>query len=306
LGIDSQLAQNWALEVDYIGTKANHLDDLRYFNQPEPGVGALQPRRPYPDFNMSNFFTSDNNSFYSALQVKLTKKFSSGFTFLISYTFANDMADGAGNEYGGVNADFPQDDNNREANWGPSATASRQRFVFSPIWRLPVGNGKRWLNRSGVVNGFLGGWEISGIWTIQSGFPFPVTSTGDYSNTGSVSPRPDRTCSGVGQKTVSSWFDASCFTTTALVLALASGQPRFGNSGRNILDVPGRNNIDLALMKDFRMGERFKLQFRAESFNIFNQAHFGYPVPIVGDPNIGQIGSASDGRDTQFGLKLQF
>jgi hypothetical protein len=302
-GIQSQLAQNWALEANYVGTKANHLDAQRqFFNQPEPGVGDLQPRRPYPDFSIMGFFTSDQNSFYNALQVELTKKFSGGFTALTSYTFSKAMDDGGGSEFG----QYPQDDNNRKANWARSAVDARHRLVFSPIWQLPVGNGKRWLNRSGVVNGILGGWEISAVWSIQSGFPFGAVSSQDFSNTGSVTPYPDRTCSGVGHKTVSSWFDASCFTTTALALALASGQPRFGNSGRNILDVPGRNNIDLALMKDFRMGERFKLQFRAESFNIFNQAHFGYPVPIVGDPNIGQIGSASDGRDTQFGLKLQF
>jgi hypothetical protein len=308
-GTESQLAQNWALEVDYIGTKANHLDNAHsYFNQPEPGVGDLQPRRPYPDFNVMAFFSSDDNSFYNALQVKLTKKFSRGFMFLTSYTFAKSMDDGGGNEAwgGGLAANNPQDDNNREANWAPSVMNVRQRFVFSPIWHLPVGNGKRWLNRSGVANGFLGGWEISGVWSIQSGFPFPVTSAEDYSNTGTADARPDRTCRGVGQKTVSSWFNASCFTTAALAQALANGQPRFGNSGRDILDGPGRNNLDLALMKDFQLGERFKLQFRAESYNMFNRADFGYPNAMVGNPYIGQLTSASDGRDMQFGLKLSF
>jgi hypothetical protein len=79
-GIASPVAQNWALQPNYIGTKANHLDNAQiFFNQPEPGVGDPQPRRPYPDFNVMAFFTSDNNSFYNALQLKLTKKFSSGF-----------------------------------------------------------------------------------------------------------------------------------------------------------------------------------------------------------------------------------
>ena len=128
----------------------------------------------------------------------------------------------------------------------------------------------------------------------------------DFSNTGSTNARPDRTCSGVGHKVVSEWFDASCFNTDALAAALASGQPRFGNSSRDILDAPGLNNWDFALMKDFQLTERFKLQFRAEWFNLFNQAHFGVPVDTVGNPNIGQIGSAGDGRDTQFGMKLVF
>ncbi|HEV2381770.1 MAG TPA: hypothetical protein VG206_18530, partial [Terriglobia bacterium] len=69
---------------------------------------------------------------------------------------------------------------------------------------------------------------------------------------------------------------------------------------------PGINSLDVALMKDFQFGERMKLQFRGESFNIFNQAHFGVPVATVGNPNIGQIGSAGDGRDIQFGMKAVF
>jgi len=303
-GIESQLAQNWALEADYIGTKANHLDNVRYyFNQPEPGVGDLQPRRPYPDFNIMAFFTSDDNSFYNSLQMKLTKKFSNGFTFLTSYTYAKSLDDGGGNEN---YSEVPQDDNDRRANWGRTSYDARQRLAFSSIWQLPVGYGRRWMNRTGVVNGFLGGWELSGVWSIQSGFPFTVLSSQDFSNTGSTSARPDRTCSGVGHKTVSSWFDASCFNTDALSTALANGQPRFGNSGRDILDAPGINNLDFALMKDFRLSERFKLQFRAEAFNSVNQAHFGYPVTTVGNPSIGQLTSAGDGRDIQFGLKLSF
>jgi hypothetical protein len=202
------------------------------------------------------FFTSDNNSFYNALQLKLTKKFSSGFIFLTSYTFAKSLSDGEGNEYGGFAPapQYPQDDNNRRANYARALGDARHRFVFSPIWESPVGKGQRWLNQSGVANGILGGWKVSGVWTIQSGFPLGPTSSQDFSNTGSLTARPDRTCSGVGHKTVSSWFDASCFTTTALAQALASGQPRFGNSGRNFLDAPGLNNLDLSLMKTFSSG----------------------------------------------------
>jgi hypothetical protein len=304
-GLESQLASNWALEADYIGTKANHLDSYElFFNQPAPGVGALQPRRPYPDFDYMAFFGSLNNSLYNALQTKLTKKFSNGFTFLISYTWAKSMDDGGGNEGGGT--ELPQYIYDWRVNWARTLFDARQRFVFSPIWQLPFGNGRRWLNRTGVVNGILGGWEVTSVWQIQSGFPFTVLSTTDYSNTNSQSPRPDRTCSGVGSKTISSWFNASCFNTNALSAALTAGTPRFGNAGRDILDAPGLNNVDLALLKDFAFGERFKLEFRAEAFNIANQAHFGYPVNAVGNPAIGQLTGASDGRDIQFGLKLSF
>ena len=303
-GIESQLAQNLALEVDYTGTKANHLDNVRFFfNQPGPGLGDPQPRRPYPDFNHMAFFSSDDNSFYNSLQVKLTKRFSSGFTFLTAYTYAKNLDDGGGNE---SYSEVPQDDNHREANWGRSVFDARHRFTFSSIWQLPVGNGRRFLNRGGVVNGILGGWEVSGVWTIQSGLPFTVHSSQDYANADSQSPRPDRICSGVGHKTISNWFDSTCFTTDALAAALANGHPRFGNSGSHILDGPGLDNLDIAFLKDFQLRESLKLQFRAEAFNSFNQAHFGGLVSTVGNANIGQIGSAGDGRDVQFGMKLVF
>ncbi len=122
-----------------------------------------------------------------------------------------------------------------------------------------MGNGKRFLNRGGAVNGILGGWELSGILSFQSGFPFGVLSAQDFSNTGSPSPYPDRICNGTGKRTAESWFDTSCFTTAALQQALASGHPRFGNSGRNILDGPGSNDWDLAMIKNFQFTERLQI-----------------------------------------------
>ncbi len=260
-GFESQFATNWALEAGYIGTKADHLDNGHiFFNQPEPGVGDLQPRRPYPDFNIMAFFTSDNSSIYHSLQMKLTKRFSKGLTFLTSYTLAKSIDNGEGNENGGtVPGNNPQDDNNLRANRARFSGDAHQRFVFSYIWQLPVGHGKRFLNRGGAVNGILGGWELSGILSFQSGFPFGVLSAQDFSNTGSPSPYPDRICNGTGKRTAESWFDTSCFTTAALQQALASGHPRFGNSGRNILDGPGSNDWDLAMIKNFQFTERLQI-----------------------------------------------
>ena len=128
----------------------------------------------------------------------------------------------------------------------------------------------------------------------------------DFSNTFSTNPRPDRTCSGVGKKTISSWFDTSCFTITTLQAAQGAGTPRFGNSGRNILDGPGLNNWDFNLMKNFGLSERFRLQFRFEMYNMWNYAHFGPPATRVGSSTIGRLTRAGEPRDIQFGLKLTF
>ena len=308
-GISSQLSQNWALEVNYIGTKGLRLGNLHLFaNQPYPGVGALQPRRPYPDFNIMLFTTPDSRSDYHSLQVKVNKRFGSGLSFLAAYTFAHSINDNEGDEGfgGGVGNSAPQDDNNLRQDRGRAVNDARQRLVFSYVYELPFGSGKRFLNRGGVVNGILGGWQVSGITSFQSGFPFSVLSNQDYSNTGTLTRRPDRTCNGEGQKNVDNWFDASCFTVASLAEDLASGHPRFGNAGRNVLTGPPLNNWDLALLKNFQIRERFKLQFRSEFFNTFNHPYFSAPETRVGNPNIGKISSASEPRDIQFGLKLSF
>jgi hypothetical protein len=308
-GIDTQLSQNWALEVDYVGNAARHLAFIHnYANQPEPGLGDLQARRPYPDYNVVGIATSDANSNYNSLQAKLTKRFSSGVSALVAYTFGKTLDDNEGNEgqYGGIGNSAPQDDNNVRSEYGRGYDDARQRLVTSYIWRLPVGKGNRYLNRGGVVDGFLGGWEFSGILSFQSGFPLSALSGLDYSNTGSDQPRPDRLCNGVGRKTVSSWFDTSCFTTSLLEAALASGTPRFGNSGRNILDGPGLANWDFGLYKNFRLSERFRLQFRSEFYNALNHPYFGYPNMTIGSGTVGMITSAGDPRDIQASLKLEF
>ena len=308
-GLSSQLAQNWAVEINYIGTKGTRLGNLHLFaNQPEPGVGDLQSRRPYPDFNIMLFTTPDANSVYHSLQGKLTKRFSNGFTLLTAYTLAHSIDDNEGDEgfAGGVGNSAPQDDNNLRADRGRTENDARQRLVFSYVWQLPIGKGKRFLDRAGWVGQVLGNWQTSGVVSLQSGFPFTVQSGQDFSNTGTLNARPDRTCNGAGNRTVDSWYDTSCFTTVALNAALTSGQPRFGNSGRNILTGPGTDNWDLALLKDFQLTERFKLEFRSEFFNSLNHARFGYPGGIVGSPTMGVITTAGEPRDIQFGLKLSF
>jgi hypothetical protein len=316
-GLESQLASNWALDVSYVGSTGRHLDDIHLFgNQPLPGVGAIQPRRPYPDFNNIAYFSSDADSNYNALQAKLTKRLSAGVQFLMSYTLGKTMSDEEGNEGG----QYPQDDNNLRANWARAQSDAHQRFVVSPSWSLPIGEGQRWLNGGGILSRVVGDWELSGIFETQTGLPFTVVSATDFSNSNSQSPRPDRTCSGVGPQTVSEWFNPACFTTSPLQAALAAGVPQFGNSGRNILSGPGLVNLDVALIKKIRLSERVRLQFRAEAFNIFNHPNFGNPNATcvttstatcapgpqdVGD-NIGQISTAGDPRDIQLGLKLLF
>jgi Carboxypeptidase regulatory-like domain len=310
VGFESQLSTNWSLGLDYVGNSATRLGDLHIFgNQPEPGLGALQPRRPYPDLGPFLYSSFDAISNYNSFQTKLTKRFSRGLTLLASYTFQKTLDDNEGDEgfVAGAGNFAPQDDNNLKANYGPSAFNAAQRFVVSYAYQLPLGSGMPFLNRGGVVNHIVGGWQFSGIVSLQSGFPFSALSPVDYSNTGSLNPFPDRVCNGNGgPKTIDKWFNTNCFTTTFLSQALNSGHPRFGDSGRNILIGPGLRNADLALLKNDQITQRIGLEFRAELFNAFNTPSFGAPGSTVGTPTYGVLTSSGDSREVQLAMKLLF
>lgn len=305
-GTETSLGRGSVLEINYIGNSGEHLTRLHDFgNQPEPGLGPLQPRRPYPAFNTTLYTDSDANANYNSLQAKFTKRFSGGLSLLASYTLAHAIDDAEGDEGGGVGLN-PQDDNNLAAERARSANDARNRFVFSYVYELPFGKNRRFLNQGPALNAILGGWAVSGIASFQSGFPITVLSIQDFSNTGSNSPRPDRICNGAGPHRVDDWFNASCFSTTVLQDALQSGQPRFGDSGRDILDGPGIQNFDFALLRRFSLWESRTLEFRAESFNLANHPNFGQPNATYGSALFGQIASAAAAREIQFALKFVF
>lgn len=313
-GLQSQLGLNWALETDYVGNRGYFLGALNLpGNQPLPtpsSAPSYAPFRPYPDFGTFLYTSPNAQSIYNSLQVKLTKRFSQGVTFLTSYTWQNGFDDNEGDEGfgGGVGNVNAQNDNCLMCNWGPSYIDAHQRIVFSGIWQLPFGQGQRFLSQGGASNAILGGWSFSGIYSYQTGFPFTVLSSRDWSNSLSNSPTPNRICNGNnGPQTVADWYNLSCFTTAPLQAALAAGTPIFGNEQRNALIGPPLNDLDFALLKDFQLSERYKLEFRAESYNALNTASFEPPFGAFGTSTAGQLTSTSNAnREIQFALKLMF
>lgn len=304
LSVQSQLANDLALEIAYLGNRGNHLDRLHLTgNQPRPGTGDLQPRRPWPDFNSVLYDSYDASSNYHALTAKLNKRMSKGFSLLAAYTFAKALDNSGGNT---DNQAPIQDDNNPRRDYGLADTSIHNRLVVSAQYQLPFGRDQRFLAANRYLNLVVGGWDVTGIVTAQTGFPFTVTSGQDFSNTGSVSPRPDRTCEGAGPKKNSQWFDTSCFTTTALGQALATGSPRFGNSGRDILIGPGTQEWDISFIKRTGVTDRFKSELRAELFNAFNHTNFGTPGAVIGSGTAGIISNSAAAREIQLGVKLSF
>jgi len=313
--VQAQVFKNTAVEVAFIGNRGYHEDfNHQAGNQPKPNTAssqaAIQAFRPWPDFNQITYDTYDAYSNYDALTVKVTQRTTHGLSGLIAYAYSKGLDDDGGTTDGGaINGNLaPQDDNNPASNYGVSDTSIRHRIVVSGEYQLPFGRGRAFLNRSNtLMNDLAGGWDISAIVAAQAGYPFSVLSSNDFSNTASPSPKPDRTCSGKGPRTVAEWFNVSCFPTTALEAALANGTPRFGNSGRNILTGPRFVDADTSLIKRFSIFEKAKVEFRGEVFNLFNHPNLAIPNQYIGSNIVGQITNtspAANSREIQFGLKV--
>jgi hypothetical protein len=297
--VQRELPYDMLLTVGYIGIGAHHMIVPLDYNVPYgPAATPVASRRNFPYYTGVTRQLPMGNSLYSGLTWKMEKRFSKGISFLSAFTWSHNMDDYVelNNGTSGNGAVAPW---NIALNRGNSYSDIRRQWALSAAYELPIGKGKAWLNRGGVVNTVLGGWQVASLVAMRTGSPFTVVTSGGITNAGG-SDRPNRIGNGTlpgGQQTIDRWFDTSAFVV----------QPQFtyGNSGRNILFGPGLRNLDLSLSKSFAITESKRLQFRAESFNFTNTPAFGQPAATLNVPGVGQITStAGDPRRIQFGLKF--
>ena len=299
LGIQRPLGANMVLDISYSGSKGTKLIGTRNINQPPLGPGTVASRRPYPAF--SNITKSERSfaSNFNSMQAKFERRFSGGLTFVSAYTLSHSIDN---QSPGGTGGGGTQDSYNFHAERGNSPWDIRHRMANSYSYQLPIGPGQHFLGKaSGVLGNLIGGWQIAGISTFSTGQSFTPAVSGDIAQIGATSVRPNRIGDGSlprGQRTPGHWFDTSAFTIPAT--------GTFGNAGRGILKGPGMNNSDLTLMKNTRLRENRKLEFRAELFNAFNHAYFTLPNLTVNSPSFGTVASANPARQIQFGLKLYY
>jgi carboxypeptidase family protein len=304
LTIERELASSLLLKASYVGNQGRHLDTSYNLNQAVPGPGAVNNRRPFfavrPTLADVTWAVSDGTADYHALQFSAEKRLSNGLSGLLAYTWSHSI-DTVGQSFGGgADGPLPQDPRNRLADRGNSPFDIRHRLTIAWNYQLPFGKGRRWLSGDGPAAYVLGGWQINGINTFQTGLPFTPTLNAAVANTGTGS-RPDRIGDGgtLADPTVDRWFDISAFATPATFT--------FGNAGRNILYGPGRRNFDFSLFKDFPVSDRLKVQFRAECFNVFNTPQFDLPNAAIGAGNAGTITAiVGTPRQIQFGAKIVF
>ncbi|MEO8131029.1 MAG: TonB-dependent receptor, partial [Bryobacteraceae bacterium] len=298
-GIERQLASNLLLEVAYVASKGTKLAERVNINQgylpADPkNISPLVSRRPFPGFGDILSANWQENSNYNALQSRLERRFASGFTFLASYTYGHSI-DTASRGSGGS---WHQNAHSLRTDRGNSDFDVRHRFVASGLYQLPFKTPGH-----AILNRVVSGWAVNAILTLQTGNYFSVTVNGDRANVGGFPfQRANASCDGNlprGERTIDRWYNVSCFSTTT--------PGTFGNSGRNIIEIPGLNNLDTALVKDTPIRESISLQFRAEFFNFLNHAQFNQPdLSIDNGATTGQIRSARDARISQLALKLIF
>ncbi|MBM3793659.1 MAG: hypothetical protein FJW31_06240 [Acidobacteria bacterium] len=239
----------------------------------------IQDRVPYGNFiPQLNTFVNDNNHIYHAMTMKLENRFNHGVQLLMAFTWSRTIdAVSEIQTQGGTPRTYPQYNYRRDLERGVSNYDQTRRFVASVLYELPFGQGKKMLNRGGAVDWVLGGWQANTILTLADGLPFTVGCfCGDRAQVGNdrdvhrmnvlSNPMPDGF-----SRTRTRQFDTSVFQTPVL--------GTLGSSGRNTLRAPGQKAVDLSVFKNFQLNERFRVQFRAEAYNLMASAHYTVIFP---------------------------
>ncbi len=306
LSVQRQITSKTSLDIAYVGNKTTHANQNSSWNDPLPGPGAIQNRRPLPQWGTLTYAHFDENANYNALQAKLETRAWHDLTMLTSYAYSKCI------DYGSTEGSATQA--LYRFNRAVCDYDLPQTFAASFDDQLPFGRGKRWLDSpSRWVSQVVGGWEFSGILTLRSGYPFTPTISSDTANTGVGSQHPNV----VGTPTIvgnpNCWFYisanpvcASLAPNTASAFTVPATYT-YGTGGRNILRADGLKELDFTLLKSFRIAEMRQLEFRSEFFNILNHPTFAAPATAINSSSGAQVGSTlNTGRIIQLALKLRF
>jgi hypothetical protein len=302
LGIERQLLSSLLLELEYVGSAQKHMVLCYNPNEVQPGPGTEASRRLLqPIASLTNMLQCDprNRSTYHAGTFRLQKRFANGVQFLVSHTYGKSLDYGGSAASGGGAVGGGQTITNIDAWHGPSGFDVRHRTSISYVYELPFGSGRKWMSGAGgVLDGLVGGWQLSGITTLTTGRPFSVTLQTGVNN-GAPS-WPNRIGSGTLENpTVDLWFNPADF--------VAPPPNTYGDAGRGILYGPGHTNFDTSLSKRFTVVGRANAELRWDVFNLFNHPGFGFPNTAIGNPTAGRITTTIvDNRSMQFALKVNF
>jgi outer membrane receptor protein involved in Fe transport len=317
-GIQQQVTSKDVLTVNYVGSVGRRLDVGGAYNVAMAAGGnvgcptyAANPNdfncgAPFPYIGATAYDRSQGRSTYNALQVSLNGRQQHGLTYLISYTWSKSLDLGCSGWYG-VEGCSIQNPYNLQADKGPSATDLPQIFSAAWVYALPFGRGGKFSSGSPIVNALLGGWNLNGVLSFNSGTAFDAGSGKDIAQTGNYnygngygyeranlvgSPYPS-------SKGPAEWINVAAFQYPAA--------DTFGDLGRDSLRSDWYKNLDLSIFRQFPITERFRVEFRFEMFNATNTPIWAIPVTSLEAPNFGAVTTtANTARQLQFALKLYF
>lgn len=304
LAVQQQLPLESTLTVSYVGNRGNDLFSINPLNFAPPGTYTnIQAARPYPQFSNIQLYDNILTSYYNSLQVKAEKQFSHNFLLDASYVWSKDIYDGTGYLGDAVENyiifDYPTPYAPKGYNRGRAGIDRTHVLALNGIWELPVGRGQTYWNSSNSwINGFVGGWTLSGIYSFSSGRPLTMVATGATLGNG-LNSRPNLVGSPhVANPNRNEWFNPAAFATPPLT--------EFGNSPLGVMDAPGYHGFDSSLMKNFAIHEGVKFQFRWDIFNVPNHVNLVAPVTVTNSSLAGKIFGAGPGREMQFAGRLIF
>jgi hypothetical protein len=309
-----QITSSMTIDVGYYGNVGRHLLGVIDVNEPQPGAflsivppiaspvasGSATRRlnlvRPFQGWDAINLFEPEFTSNYNGLQAVFQRRFSNNSLIAFNYTWSHAL--------GTASSDFraPQNSYNIPGEYGSLDYDRRQIMSANYVYNLPF-----FKNQRGFAGHALGGWEVSGIVLGQTGSHLTATLSRDPAGLGVrdgasfAGGRPDIVGSpNGGPGTIAQWFNTSAFA------AVPAGVIRPGNEPRGTIVGPAYFRWDASLFKNFKLSERFNLQFRAESFNVLNHPNFNNPTVSLTSSVYGRVTSARDPRNMQMALKLQF
>lgn len=306
--LQRSLLENLVAEVGYTGSRGVDLAGRKELAVPTPtevnGETYYAPDADFfnPNFTRLNLYDTSAKSEYHALKATVTQRYSAGLHFQASYTWSKAMDRQSATLQDELGATVVMDPFHPERDWGLSDFHVEHSFTANFGYELPWGR-----DLGGVTGALLGGWQLSGIFTATSGFPFGVLSNNQLThplNRGTA--RPDLIEGGNANPILGGpdqYFDATQF--------VPQRGGFYGNVGRNTLTGPGFAKLDLSLMKNFRVGGQRSVQVRVEGFNVTNRTNFGLPAATLFDSRGRTIGSAARITDTvtparQLQLALRF
>jgi hypothetical protein len=309
LGVQQALPHRFLFEVDYFGSKGSHGIAGLNANVSPPTATPSQSKRAYPSFSTISYDQDRASSNFNSLQTKLQRNYFNGISFLLSYTYSKSLDNAPGQGSGSDSSSgTPQDSTNLKAEYGLSDFDARQRLVLSPVYQLPFGAGRQFLQH-GLIADVVGDWQVSGIFSHQSGRPFTVNdaasnTSGSYNN----ADRPNlvgnpnaATSGGAPIHTIQHWFNTSAFAL----------QPAgtFGNARRNSLIGPSFTDLDASLVRSIPVRRELDVNLRLEAFNVLNHPNLYNPrttAVSVGNSTFGQIQNTYGQRELQGAVRFVF